>query len=214
MEQSLQSAIDGLIDLLPRLNKDCRDLSQLLYFELAKGKAVTLQHLKSISGYSDARLITLLSQLNYLQYNDDRSIVAYRGITLTPTQYRIEIDFLTEKTIVFAWCAFDSLFLADLLKQDITVFAECPSCHQAINLALANKKTFDSTKYPLYMSFILPSRDNYNEDLANSFCGNIHFFCNEICVENAPHKFTDNQFFSISDALKIAKQRNRTYLSS
>ncbi len=211
MEQSLQSAIDGLIDLLPQLNKDCRDLSQLLYFELVKGKAVTLQHLKSISGYSEARLITLLSQLNYLHYNDDRAIVAYRGITLMPTQYRIEIDFFTEKTVVFTWCAFDSLFLADLLKQNLTIFAECPTCHQAIKLALANNKTFDSTKYPLYMSFILPSRDSYNQDLVNSFCDNIHFFCNEICVVNAPNKLTYIQFFSISDAMKIAKQRNKAY---
>lgn len=214
MEKNLKTSIEGLINLLPQLKKETRVLARLIYLELAKGKPVTFEQLENISGYPEAQLTTILDELNYLEYDHNQAIVAYRGITLTPTPYRIEIDFLTEKTIVFSWCAFDALFLADLLQQNLTIFAECPSCHQAIKLTFVNNKNHNSAKYHHYMSFILPSRDNYNQDLVNSFCGYIHFYCDEICVANAPNKLTDIQFFSISDAMKVAKQRNKVYFSS
>lgn len=204
----LQTTIDSLESLLPKQSKQERFLSKVLYQKLAKGEPVSVSSIATIMRNTEAIVLELLEKLPYVEFNGSHQVVAYRGVTLKPTQHKVVVN----NTAIYTWCAFDSLFLLDLLSEDASIQSSCAQCKKSIKLSSVENNPSCLSNSEVKMSFVIPLQANYESGLQSSFCCKVHFFCDEFCGNKWIENNDDIQLFSMADSLAIAEARNRYFL--
>ena len=125
---SLQSTVEQLQKLLPNLKKEERQISKLLYQKLALGKSVSIETIANELQKPIQEIQDHLKQMAYVEYCAASEISAYRGVTLNQTKHNV----FHNNSKIYTWCAFDTLFLADLLVKPVSISSICPTCRKTI----------------------------------------------------------------------------------
>jgi alkylmercury lyase len=107
-QAQLEILADKLADTFPAIGD--APLSRALLTELAAGAPVTLASLSSATGRPPGVVRAALSRWPNVQYDDGGAVVAFNGLSLTPTPHR----FCLPTRQLFTWCAWDTLFLPAL----------------------------------------------------------------------------------------------------
>lgn len=207
---SLQSTVQQLQKLLPNLKKEERQISKFLYQKLALGRSVTIETIANELKNSIQHIQDHLKQMAYVEYNKASEISAYRGVTLTQTNHYVSHN----NSKVYTWCAFDTLFLADLLVKPVSISSNCPTCCKAIAFTVTDRDLTSLEDTDIVMSFIIPNKIDYCEDLQNTFCCKVHFFCNDQCGSDWKNLSAKIGFFGLAESLVIAQERNRQFLEN
>ena len=207
---SLQSTVEQLQNLLPNLNKEECQISKFLYQKLALGRSVPIETIASELQKPIQEIQDHLKQMTYIEYNRTSEISAYRGVTLNQTQHYV----FHNNSKIYTWCAFDTLFLADLLVEPVGISSNCPTCRKVIAFKVTDRDLTNLKDSDIVMSFIIPNKVDYCENLQNAFCCKVHFFCNEQCGHEWINLSVEIGFFDLSESLVIAQERNRQFLGN
>ena len=205
---NLQSTVQQLQKLLPKLKKEERQISKFLYQKLALGKSVPIETIANELQIPIQDIQVHLKQMAYVEYSATGEISAYRGVTLNQTKHCV----FHRNFKVHTWCAFDTLFLSDLLVGPVSISSNCPTCRKAIACKVTDRDLISSNNSDIVMSFIIPDKVDYCEDLQSAFCCKVHFFCNEKCGSEWVNLSPEIGFFDLSESLVIAQERNRQFL--
>ncbi len=200
--------VQQLCRLLPKQNKQFSELSRLIYLGLSAGNPVSLDSIANKIKWTEQTVKQYIKQLTHLQLNKQNLIVGYRGVTLTPTDICVHLSSNT----FYTWCAFDALFMMDLVKDNMEINCQCKHCDERLNISIEG--CIHSKNTDVVMSFVIPSRQNYEQDLQQVFCRYVNFFCNQNCGELWIDNAKRLQFFTLEDAFFIAIQRNKYFLNS
>jgi alkylmercury lyase len=205
---NLQSTVQQLQKLLPNLKKEKRQISKFIYQKLALGKSVPIETIANELQIPIQDIQVHLKQMAYVEYNAIGEISAYRGVTLNQTKHCV----FHNNVKIFTWCAFDTLFLADLLVEPVSISSNCPACGKTIACKVTDRNLTSSKDSDIVMSFIIPDKVDYCEDLQNAFCCKVHFFCNLQCGSEWINLSPEIDFFDLEKSLVIAQERNRQFL--
>ena len=207
---NLQSTIEQLRNLLPDLKTEERQISKILYQKLALGKSVSIETISNELQKSIQDIQDYLNQMEYVEYNVTNEISAYRGVTLRQTTHCVFHNAFK----VFTWCAFDTLFLADLLDKPVKITSNCPTCNKAITINKPDRDHKSLKETNTVMSFIIPDKVDYCEDLQSAFCCKVHFFCNGQCGSEWINLSSEIGFFNLEESIVIAEERNRRFMGN
>ena len=207
---SLQLTVRQLQKLLPDLKKEERQISKLLYQKLALGRPVTIEKIANELQKSIQDIQDHLRQMVYVEYNEVREISAYRGVTLNQSNHYV----FHNNSIIYTWCAFDTLFLSALLAEPVSISSICPTCGKTIAFTVADQSSACLKDADIIMSFVIPNKRHYSEDLQNAFCCSVHFFCNQQCGSDWENLSDEITFFNLTESLVIARERNRQFLET
>jgi alkylmercury lyase len=205
---SLQSTVEQLLELLPNLNVEERQISKFLYQKLSLGRPVSIESIADEFHKSIQEIQVLLKQMAYVEYSATGEISAYRGVTLNQTRHYL----FHNNFKIYTWCAFDTLFLADLLVEPVSIASNCPTCGKRIAFDVNDRNITSSKESDTVMSFIIPDKVDYCENLQNAFCCKVHFFCNQQCGSEWVNLSHEISFFDLAESLVIAQERNRQFL--
>jgi alkylmercury lyase len=208
--KSLQSIVQQLQKLLPKLKKEERQIAKFLYQKLALGRSVAIETIANELQNPMQQIQDYLEQMAYVEYNAVGEISAYRGVTLNQTNHYV----FHNKSKICTWCAFDTLFLADLLVKPVCISSNCPTCCKAIAFTVTDQDLTSLNDTGIVMSFTFPNKIDYCEDLQNAFCSRVHFFCNEQCGSDWEDLSAEIDFFDLVEALEISRERNRQFLGN
>jgi hypothetical protein len=117
---SLSSLADSPADTFPAA--DDAPLARALLALLARGEPVTGERLAAATKRPPAEVNAALASWPNVHRDGRGAVVAFSGLTLRPTEHR----FRTGGRELFAWCAWDTLFLPALLEQPADVRSTCP----------------------------------------------------------------------------------------
>ena len=206
--KKLQDTIQHLNQILPKLSELEKRVSTYLYIELVKGYPVPLAKIEKQFSIPEEQVRKLLGELAYVEHNQNDEIIAYRGVTLSPTKHTL----VTEDSTVYTWCAFDTLFLLDLIDKPAHIHSTCAECDKKLMLkpSMLASSQFENTS--IVMSFLVPEPSAYQESLRASFCCKVHLFCNAACGQQWTSQQNNIELFSVDDSLTIARERNRFML--
>lgn len=206
--KKLQETIQHLNKILPKFTELEKRLSKFLYIELVKGFPVPLAKIVEQLHLPEEQAIELLDALDYVEQNQNNEIIAYRGVTLSSAKHTL----VTAESTVYTWCAFDTLFLLDLIDEPAHIHSTCATCNKKLMLkpSMLDGSKFENSS--VVMSFLVPEPSAYQESLRASFCCKVHFFCNLNCGQQWSSLQSNIELFSIDDSLTIARERNRFML--
>jgi alkylmercury lyase len=145
-----------------------------LYRELAKSGAVDDEQLGRALGISTAESHALLQRdsIKSLIYPDafDR-VIGFAGLASVPMHHRIEIDGHALST----WCAWDSLFIAEILGRPAQVASLDPESGEEVRLVVTPERIELVEPKETVISFIQPDAHVFATSATNVMAGFCHF---------------------------------------
>ena len=139
-----------------------------------------------------------------IHYDDHNRIVAYWGLSLEPTQHRFEVN----GHILYTWCAWDTLFLPEILQKSARVTSQCRFTDSPISLVLTPNRVQKVSPKDTCISFLTPETVKVKESVVDHFCHYVNFFESPdialVWVKKHPGTF----LLSVDDAYAIGRYIN------
>jgi len=132
-------------------------------------------------------------------------IVGYWGLTIVPTRHRMRVA----GRELYAWCAWDTLFLPALLGVSAEVHSTCRATGAPVRLTVGPDALEAPVPADLAISFVLPEASAMRRDVVASFCSHVHFFRSAelagACRELPATAFV----LSLGEAFEAGRLRNK-----
>lgn len=194
-----------LLEVFPRLDDTDRKVSLALYRNLAQGAPVAPRALAEGLGLPSVELLRRLTGWPGVYYDDAGSVIGYWGLSLRPMRHRLRIG----ERVLYAWCAWDTLFLPALLGARAEVESACRASGTRVRLIVSPDGVESAEPGGLQVSFVLPQAEDLKTDVISSFCHYVHFFGS--AGEAAPwlEKHPRALLYSLAEAFEIGRIRNR-----
>ena len=200
----LEEVASAIVSLLPKLSKEEQQIDGVLYRLLAEGAAVSQEAIAETLKIESSVVNNYLKRLTWVQYNDAGAIVAFRGLTLKATSPRFEID----GKILYTWCAFDTLFIPEILDKTARVESTCPVTGNKIRLTAGKEGVSQLDPKEAVVSLVIPDAAKAQENVIGNFCHFVHFFSSPQAGEKWISKNPGTPLVSVAEAFYIGQRVN------
>ncbi|WP_163271131.1 organomercurial lyase [Chelativorans alearense] len=183
----------------------------VLLRELAKGEAVTCSRLAQALGttFGAAEALMRDSALHPLIHTDkgDR-IVGFWGLSVVPTPHQITV----KGRKLWTWCAYDSLFIPELLGETAEIESRDPESNEPMRLTVSPEGIISTEPADIVVSMGRP--DTWDQSsaarLMATSCHYIFFFVSRASGERWQAKHTEPAtiLLSLDAAFDIGKRSN------
>jgi alkylmercury lyase len=123
---------------------------------------------------------------------------------LTPTAHRFTVG----DRRLYAWCAWDTLFLPALLDQPADVESNCPVTDRPVRLAVDQSGVRDGHPEDLWVSFPAPGTAS-TADITGSFCCHVHFLGGRSAADEWLSRHEGATVLSVPDAFELGRLATR-----
>jgi alkylmercury lyase len=194
----------ALVAATPSLSEDDQRLFLTLYRLLAAGGPVAATDLADSAGQPLDAISDTLEQLPGVFTDDDQRVIGFWGLSIRPMPHRLTVNGRT----LYAWCAWDTLFLPELLGTSAEVESTCPTTGQQINLTVDGTEVTSRHPAETVLSFL--HRDEpFDADTITTFCHYVHFFANPESAAEWTSRHEGTFTLSLADGSAIARLTNR-----
>ncbi|NIM49879.1 MAG: hypothetical protein GTN62_02915 [Gemmatimonadales bacterium] len=194
----------------PRLTTPEQRVGLELYRRLARGAPVYPQRVADSLETTSGDLLTMLDGgglRNLVCYDRDRRIIGFGGLSVAQTVHRFTVDGRT----LYTWCAWDALFIPELLEVTADVRSACPRTGATIRLSVTPERIISAEPSETVVSFLLPSaalgRSTTAESIA-SFCDHVRFVASPADGRGWAAPRVGMFLLSLDDAFCLGKMYN------
>jgi alkylmercury lyase len=189
------SALDTLAASLAGTFPGCEDapLATRLLRTLAHGDPVSLSSL-------DQGARAVVERWPNVKYDDHGRIVAFSGLSLTPTAHRFTVG----GRALYTWCAWDTLFLPAMLDRPATVQSRCPITATDVRVTVVPDGIADSQPTDVGVSFPPPSATSA-ADITATFCCHVHFLAGPAAGEQWLGQHPGGVVLELDDAYELGR---------
>ena len=181
-----------------------------LYRQLAKGKAVDAAQLGDALGVStvEARALLEREAIKAFVYPDAQGrVVGFGGLAAAPMHHRFEVS----GRALWTWCAWDSLFIPEILGQQARVNSPDPESREVVRLTISPERVDSVVPAETVVSFIQPDAEVFQSSAANvmaNFCHYVFYFASPSSGARWTAKHPGTFLYSLDDAFALAKRLN------
>ena len=187
----------------PTLSDEQQQLAISVYRLLADGQPVDRDRLAIRTGLEPEHVTEMLTALPGVYLDDRDRVIGFWGLTIRPMAHRLLVD----DRVLYAWCAWDTLFLPMLIGKPAQVQSTCPTTGAAISLTVHEYELTDVTPASTVLSFL--HRDQpFDADAIATFCHYVHFFTDRAAAEQWTSEHDGTFVISLADGAEIARLAN------
>ncbi len=144
------------------------------YRLLAKGKPCSIAEIGLATGLDPKIVEEQICSLpdNTLERNGDGDIVALIGLSLTEGNHR----FIVNGNHLFTWCAFDGIFLPELIGLPAVLKSSCRQTGNAITINVSPGGIEQSDPSSAVLSLVSPDAETCRTNIRGAFCNHVNLF--------------------------------------
>jgi len=177
--------------------------------ELAKGEPITSAQLAQALGSSTRDADAFLNESCWAPVVDtdpDGRIVGFWGLSAVPTPHRFAVGGRT----LWTWCAYDTLFLPELIGELAEIESRDPETGEPVRLAVSPRGIEAVEPAGTVMSMVhLGSADlTSTSGLIETACCFILFFASQASGERWTAAHPNTRLVSLDEAFAAAKRQN------
>ena len=203
----LNGVVASLLTAFPKLDLFEQRLSLELYRQLAAGQPVPRAALAELLRVPVETVSRTIDGWPGVFSDEQKRVVGYWGISLA-TAYASPHRLTVEGRRLSAWCAWDTLFLPQLLGKSAAIESTSPSPAVTVRLSVTPQGVELVDPADTHMSLLTPDVAWFQKDIVSTFCHFVHFFpsrkAGEAWVAQHPGTF----ILSVADAHIIAARKN------
>ncbi len=191
------------IQLFPVMNKLEQQIALNLYQLLALGKPVLTAFLADNINQNYVVIDKIIHSWPGIFFDENNNVIGFWGLTINETQHQMIVNDIT----VYTWCAWDALFIPELLNTKVSVYSTCPVTKENINLELSPNEVKSTNKKDIVVSFLKPDLNDFDNIITN-FCHFVYFFSNRTSGEQWCAENNDTFLITLDDAFRVGKKTN------
>jgi len=200
MNAAIRSFPKPFIQLKPQEQR----VSVQIYRLLAQGKPVSAKLIAASLDLEPGVVNQILDSWSGTYYDAAGSIIGYWGLALQETKHRFEID----NHSLYTWCAWDSLFIPEIIGKTAKVTSTCPVTREQIRLTVAPHKIVAKPEHAV-LSFIKPEAAKLQESVITNFCHYVHFFSSGKAGQHWVSEHHGTFLLSLDDAFALGHRINK-----
>ncbi len=204
-QPDIEALSENLLRVFPALDPTGRRLSLALYRELARGAPVSLPSLADRVEMPAETAVRQLRSWPGVYYDGEQRVVGFWGLTIAPMPHRLRAD----GRELYAWCAWDTLFLPALLGTSVEVESSCRATGAPVRLTVTPHGVESAQPAGLSVSFLLPEAEAMNANVITSFCHYVHFFSSREAAQPWLDEHPETFLLSLADAYEFGRRMNR-----
>ena len=209
---NLDEVAARIVEVFAELDRIEQHLSLELYRLLAEGQPVSRAVLAQRVRIPMETVDQILDGWPGVFSNVHRQVVGYWGLAI-PAAYASPHRFTINGRTLSAWCAWDTLFLPQLLGQTAEVDSTGPNASDRIRLTVTPERVERVEPVDAHMSFLLPDAAGVQKDVVTTFCHFVHFFPSHQRAESWTARHPGTFMLSIDDAHALARRKNEAQYS-
>lgn len=200
IEKSVDGVAHALSESMPPLAGEERRLALTLIRMLAEGEPVSTAAFAERASLDPQTVERLIDGVPGLHRDDAGRVIGFLGISLGETPHRFEVDGAT----LYAWCAWDTLFLPRMIGKAARVRSSCRETGEAIALIVSPDAVEELSPQGAVVSMLVPER-GFGADVIESFCQHVHFFADHEAGERwLAGRDTDDAFLlTVAEAFRL-----------
>jgi alkylmercury lyase len=179
-----------------------------LFRGLAQGAPVSVEALAVATGQPEPDIRRYLARWHGVQTRDG-AVVAFQGLSLAETPHRLRVD----GCALYTWCAWDTLFIPELLGRAVEVESSCPTIGQRISLRVDDAGPRDVAPADTVLSF-RPDSAVFVDGVQESFCRFVHFFSSPAAAEPWIAAHPGTVVISLEEGFEIGRRTNAAQFGS
>ena len=204
----LKKISEHFIHAFPVMTRLEQKIALALYRLLLFGEPVLINTLSKEVNQTEASIDKVLQSWPGLNFDEDNKMVGFWGLTIHETNHHLKVN---DKNI-YTWCAWDTLFIPELLNTTVQITSHCALSGDKISLTISPEGIEhaqpDSNK--IMVSFLVPGEEELKENIITSFCYYVFFFRSrkdgELWMADHPNTF----LLTLNEAFAIGKKMNTT----
>ena len=200
----LEQLTSHFVRLFPRLDETDQRLALHLYRSLARGFPVDTRELAESVALPETETDAKLRGWPGVYYDDSRRVIGFWGLTIAPTPHRLRSTGIG----LYAWCAWDTLFLPELIGCAIEVESRCRGTGEPIRLSATPSGVGRPEPAEVVISFLVPDQDRVNADVITSFCHYVHFFRSARAAQTWLAEHPNSFLLSLADGFALGRRVN------
>jgi alkylmercury lyase len=200
----LDQLADRLTAAMPQLDATEQRITLALIRQLAHGAPVSASQLATATDLPEPQITDTLQRLPGTFHDDQHRVVGFMGLTVEAMgEHRIHLD----ERALSAWCAFDTLFLPDLLDETVGVTSRSPTSSTEISLTVTPTGPTHMQPPGAVVSFLIPET-KFDANVIHSFCHFVHFFASPQDGEQWTLKHPGTFLLCLEDAYHLGQLTN------
>jgi alkylmercury lyase len=202
---SLQELADSFCAAFPKLDDAQRRLALATYRRLARGMAASPVEIAEDAGLETEEAQRILGDWIGVYRDEAKRVIGFWGLTIGKRKHRFEVD----GAQLYTWCAWDTLFLPELLEKSARVESICETSGKPVRLSVSPNRVESADPGSVCISFLTPNNSRFQQDIVQNFCHYIHFFRSrkdgEAWIAKTPGTF----ILSLDEATELADRKNQ-----
>ncbi len=207
--QTERDRLEALAEAVARAEPDFgergRRVALTTYRRLAEGSPAPIADIAERCHEDAAFVERSLGSWPGVFRDDNGDVVGFWGLTiakLIPT-HAMEVG----GKDLFAWCAWDTLFLPGILGAEARVASSCPVTAEMISLVVDSGGVQQTSHAGAVVSFLVPDR-GLGTDVIRGFCQFVHFFASREAGDIWTAEHPGTFLLSLEDAFELGRLVN------
>ena len=189
----------------PKLTPKEQSVSLQLYRMLSAGAPVAPDDVGKSLSIPVNTIKSILEKWPGVFYDDGGKIHGYWGLATEKMGHLFEVDGKT----LYAWCAWDTLFMPQLIGKSAKVESTCPVTKETIRLTVMPNRIENTKPDDIAVTFLLPDAGGDSENVQASFCHFIYFFSSGDAADEWIAEHPETFKLSIIEAFELGKIKNK-----
>jgi alkylmercury lyase len=190
---------------MPRLDDDEKRIALGIYRGIAHSGKVSPQELAKSTRIPPSRVGNIVSSWPGVYRDEARDIIGFWGLTAQPvSRHILEID----GRVRYAWCAWDCLFLPEILGETLRVRSTCPQTDGEITLTVRPTSIVHVHPESTVLSILIPDVASCERDVVSHFCHFVHFFSDEPSARKWTSTRERTHVMSLEQGMRLARMKN------
>ncbi len=210
---SAEVDLDGLAAAVagasPELDRVGQRLAVALYRALAEGAPVPAAALAERCGLGEPQVAETLGGWPGVFRDDAGDVIGFWGLALPEMAH----GFTVGGRRLYAWCAWDALFITPILGQVAQVCSRCPVTGRPVSLVVGPDGVREAEPATTVVSFLSPRRP-WADDVVTSFCHYVLFFASPEAGATWADEHPGTFVLSLADAFELGRRFNALRLGA
>ena len=206
----LNSIFAPLSAAMPELSLAEQRIAMALYRELMRGEPVRPEQLAAALDLATREVVDALEMpaLRWLVfYDDERRVIGFGGLAVVEMPHRFRIRGRT----LYTWCAWDGLFLPEILGEVAEIESTCPQTKQPIRLTVGPDGVRAVEPQETVVSFLYPDPREFEQtttETIKGFCHYVYFLSSPEAGERWTAQHEGTFVLSLDEAVALAGMNN------
>jgi alkylmercury lyase len=202
---TLNEILNKFQDVAPKLDDAKRRVALATYRLLARGLPASLEEIASGAGIPPAEVERIFGNWIGVYKDPEGRVYGFWGLAIPAMKHRFEVDGIRLHT----WCAWDALFLPELLGKTAHVESVCETSGKPVKLTVSPTRVEAAEPASPLISFLLPDTARFGSNIINRFCHYVNFFRSRADGEAWIAKNPGTFLLTLDEAVELSRLKNK-----